>query len=235
MTPPRTEFGDERETSTTVVATGASGIVKTLGLCLGLVVVAAGLGFGYVYWLEPRLKARPAPVRVAAGTGTAAAPARPSHFSTPFIWKGVESPPVVPAAKAMLADDEPVFGIEANGKHRAYVVREMRQMTTHIVNDFVNGMPVTVTYCDIRDCVRGFTAEAVRQPLRINQGGWMAGRLILYVGNGFYFQDTGIPISDSFAPLPFTKVEVVRATWKEWREAHPDTEVAESLHPPMDK
>ncbi len=225
--PRRTEAGsgDPRRTPGAAGGAGlASSMLGSTALCLGLVALAAGLGVGYVFWLEPKLKgagkASQRPV-IPGGSGT--------RLSTPFICKGVERPPTVSAAEARLSDDAEVFGIVAKGKPRAYAVKQMQTMTTHVVNDFVNGMPVTLAYCPSRNCVRGFTAEGVNRPLRVNLGGWMAGRQVLCVDTGFYFQETSIPLSDNFPPLPYTNIEVTRTTWKSWRQAHPDTDVSEDF------
>ena len=56
-----------------------------------------------------------------------------------------------------MVTDQPVIGVTAGGRHRAYLVRALSLgAKSHIVNDVVGGVPVSVTYCDIYTCTRLF-------------------------------------------------------------------------------
>lgn len=152
-------------------------------------------------------------------------------FSTPFIWPGIRCPPVQPAAAVKLDDDAPVAGVVVRGKARAYLLKTMSKMTGHVVNDLVGDTPVTVTYCDKSDCVCGFTADTPGKPLDVYLGGF-GGKLMLKVGNTFYWQDTTEPThNNNPQPFPYQKLALEKTTWKKWRAAHPDTEVYTEMPP----
>ena len=59
----------------------------------------------------------------------------------------IDNPKFVKAADHQLPATEPVIGVHLNGEFRAY---PLRVLTWHeIVNDEINGMPITVTYCPL--------------------------------------------------------------------------------------
>ncbi len=65
-------------------------------------------------------------------------------------------PEAVPAASSGMKPDEVVVGVVSNGRARAYRLDAMRDRARHIVNDVVGGSAVTVTYCDLTDCIRSY-------------------------------------------------------------------------------
>ncbi|MFN0052945.1 MAG: DUF3179 domain-containing (seleno)protein [Planctomycetales bacterium] len=138
-------------------------------------------------------------------------------MSTPFILPGVQQPNVEPPEVAQLADDDEVIGISANGQDRAYLIRRMSSTRSHVVNDMFGDQPVTVTYCNRTDCIRVLTDAAQGEPLKIELGGWIKGKLALLIASDFLPQDSHkVPFQD----LPFQ-----RMTWKEWYASHPQTDV----------
>jgi hypothetical protein len=156
------------------------------------------------------------------------------HTWLPNEQNGVIRPPTVEAAKAGLKDDAEVLGIEVNGMSRAYRLSALCDITRHIVNDTVNGVPVSVLYCDLNDCARAYTGPASPNPLPIRQAGMKFGDLILKVGEVFYQHSTaqalggtGFPGAPdpSLPPLPFSPTAVTRTTWREWKQQHPQTDV----------
>jgi Protein of unknown function (DUF3179) len=158
---------------------------------------------------------------VAVGTP---APSDPMMM-TPFIMPGQYQPPTVPAEVAELDDDEEVIGISVNGRHRAYRLRAMASITCHVINDLFDDTPVSVTYCDQNECVRAFTGDPDGDSLPIMLGG-RARRMVLRVGNSFYFQDDVEPFNHKrMPPFPYPNYPYERTTWKKWRDAHPDTDV----------
>jgi hypothetical protein len=112
----------------------------------------------------------------------------------------------------------------------------MRDMTNHIVNDVVNGTAVTVTYCDLADCVRGFGGEARPTPLNIDQGGLLDGEMVLRIGRSGYLQKSQALIETDIghrpAPFPYAEVPLTRTTWAAWKAQHPETDVYEGITPP---
>lgn len=136
---------------------------------------------------------------------------------------------LLPAGKPGLSDDAEVVGVVAGGRSRAYALEALRAIHRHVVNDRVGGMPVTVAYCDRTACAKVFTAPGRDRPLDVAVAGWDGrteeGSLLLRVGPAVYRQDTGMPLNPDDAPFPYPKYDFVRTTWKEWRAAHPDSDV----------
>jgi hypothetical protein len=149
-------------------------------------------------------------------------------------------PGPVPAPQPMAADDfidrliqvsdaTPVIGVTTAGRSRAYVLRALRRPDTHVYNDLLGKVPVTVTYCDLDDCVRVFTSPDCRRPLDVAAVGpdpHHARKMLLRVGEQCYCQETGLPPDgEGTSPFPYADSPFVRTTWGEWRAAHPDTDI----------
>jgi hypothetical protein len=150
----------------------------------------------------------------------------PPAPSSPYSAPGIKTPEVVPAAKANLKDDASVIGIEANGRYRAYSEAAMTGMTSHVVNDLIDNIPVTVTYCDLANCARAFTGSQRGKPLEVSTGGMVDGNLALRIGTIWIKQPTGETMfGDGSAKSPLQDFPITRTTWKVWRERHPDTDV----------
>ncbi len=191
-----------------------------LTLILGTFLVALALATAYVYLVEPALARRP------AFTPTDGPPPGGTQPSTPFYWPGIRHPPTRPADRVELADDAEVVGVTVGGKARAYVLDAFRGPTRHVVNDLVEDVPVTITFCDRTGCVKTFTSDGRGTPLDVDTGGWYQNRLFLRVGGDAYYQDA--PRSGEYEespPFPYADLPVVRTTWKAWKTDHPETDV----------
>jgi hypothetical protein len=146
-------------------------------------------------------------------------------MSSPFMSPGLERPPTLPAAQAKLDDAEQVIGVLANGRPRAYRVLAMSNPTSHVINDVVNHVAVTATYCDRCNFAQVFTNDTPDKPLGINLAG-VHGKLVLKYGDAFFSQEDGKPMHPwTDRVLPFTTMSFVLVPWKQWREAHPETDV----------
>jgi hypothetical protein len=123
-------------------------------------------------------------------------------------------------------DDTEVIGVSTGGGHRAYLLGTLVATQYHIVNDVLERVPVSVTYCDRTDCARVFTgAGSLSLDLRVSGYSTDHG-LVLTTGTGQYFQKTSAPVAPGAAvPFPFRELPSVRTTWREWTGAHPDTSV----------
>jgi hypothetical protein len=151
----------------------------------------------------------------------------PSSDRSEFFSDGIRQPPTRSAEDARLADVEEVIGVEVGGKARAYRLEAMKNRGEHIINDIVSGVPVTVTYCDVANCVRAFTNPKGDAPLDISLGGLKGDRMVVIVGGTSFFQDSGQPLDPGAAgtAFPYESFRATRTRWKSWKEAHPDTEV----------
>jgi len=142
---------------------------------------------------------------------------------SPNMMPGIRKPATVPALAAHLPDDEPVIGVTVGERHRAYRVAALAPMISHVVNDVLGDTPVTVTYCNRSDCAEVFTADRVGQPLDVWSAGYVDG-LMLRMDGQFFMQKTRLPL-DGGRQVPLELMKHTRTTWKEWRDAHPDTDV----------
>jgi hypothetical protein len=207
--------------------------VRSVLLVVGSAVGTAAIGYG-VYGLSQVPPADSA-VRAPADRPTTDRPTASGlgagQPATPFVWPAVRTPPTVPAAQANLADDERVVGVVVHGRPRAYRIQALAKLTGHVVNDLVAGTAVSVTHCDRTGCTRVFTANT-GETLPIMTGGYQSG-LLLKVGDGFYRQQDGRPIDPRSGPMPLQDLEFREVTWKEWRTAHPTTDVYVADPSPM--
>jgi hypothetical protein len=144
--------------------------------------------------------------------------------ATPLIWPGIRTPPVVSAADARLDDEEEVVGVSVGSHHRAYALSAFQKEIDHIVDDLVDGVPVTMTYCNVTRCHKVFTSSEGGAPLNIDLGGRLGDELLLKVGDVFYGQTSGQPQSTWAKPFPYPEMPAERTTWKAWKTAHPDTD-----------
>ncbi len=181
-----------------------------------VVIVASTVVLGYY-------RARP-PVR--DGGDAARKKAGPSaQTATPFIMPGIRQPPMVKAADAKLDDDAEVIGVAVEGHPRAYVVKAFHGNITHVVNDLLGDIPVTVAYCDKCKSAQVFTDPKRGSPLEVKLGGFSDG-MLLHVNAVFYRHETLKPLSaENSVPFPHPSLAFETTTWKKWRERYPDTEV----------
>src|SRR5262249_11679267 len=140
---------------------------------------------------------------------------------------GVVRPPTVPAGLSGLRDDEEVIGVEVGGRARAYRLEALKDKSGHLVNDVVGGVPVSVAYCDLRDCTRAYTSRRVAGPLPLTLEGLRDGEMVLKANGVLYFHQTGAPVDvvHGGTAFPFDDLPWTRTTWKNWKQRHPETEV----------
>jgi hypothetical protein len=135
-------------------------------------------------------------------------------------------PRTLPADKARLDDNDLVIGVTVGDKHRAYLMRAMGGSPQyHIVDDLLGELPVSVAYCDRTHCSKVFTGGKSESVLDVAFGGFKDNHLLIRANGITYFQHNLQPLRSSAAPFPFREAEFEETTWKEWRKAHPDTDV----------
>lgn len=128
-------------------------------------------------------------------------------------FPGIQDPPLKLAAHSNLPDSTRVIGIEVNGEPCAIVLGAMVDPARHIINLVLNHQPVSVTYCDLADCVRVLTDERKAAiPLRVG-GLDMDDQMVLLFENQRYAQlSMKLPLQD----FPF-----VRTNLGAWMILHP--------------
>jgi len=188
-----------------------TGAWQTVGLLAGCLLVAAGGTFAWFHF---------------AGL-TRASDQKDMDLDLPPI----RQPLTFPATAGVPADME-VVGVSAGGKHRAYLLLALRPFQTHVVNDLLDSVPVTVSYCDGTSCIKVFRGKARGVPLDVSVGGWRQfdtggrGGLVLKVHGKRYAHSSGKALDPSSAArFPYEEVPFTRTTWKAWKQAHPDTDV----------
>jgi hypothetical protein len=140
-----------------------------------------------------------------------------------LTFPGIVKPPAEPAQSAKIRDDAEIVGLEVNGRHRAYCLDEMGAPSTHVINDLIDHIPVTVTYCNITGCIRVFTKpEQSDRPLNLSVRGLAEGQMVVRFNNSdFLHNSTDIPLKE----FTFQKT-----AWEAWKSAYPDTDVCTGLH-----
>jgi hypothetical protein len=138
-----------------------------------------------------------------------------------FIRKdvpGVDQPKLVSADIATIADSVDVIGVEINGRACALVLKSMSNIDEHVVNLVIGETAVTVTYCDLVDCVRVIkrSDSGKAGPIALRVAGVDVNKQLVlsYRGELYGQQSPGLPFEDH----TFT-----RTTWGQWKERHPGT------------
>jgi hypothetical protein len=185
-----------------------------------------------------------APLVVAGGVGWLMTVADSSARSLPVVqpvrrplstdlelwsYPGVVNLHIISASEADLRDDQLVIGVSVGGRHRAYLIDALRPLEGHVVNDYFADAPVTVSYCDLHECVKVYTDDGIEHPLDVGVGGTVGmigdGSMFLTVSDDRYRQDTGRPLrADAADPFPYAVTSHRRTTWGEWRATHPEPE-----------
>lgn len=138
----------------------------------------------------------------------------------------IDRPDVLPADKAALDEDTPVIGVFVAGKARAYLLEAFEHgPASHLVNDVLGGVPISVTHCDVSGCSRVFTGSVVGRPLDLSVGGQKNSRMVLKFGGQLYRQETSEPVDKSGSTFPYREYPAHLTVWGDWRRAHPETDV----------
>ncbi|MBL8814533.1 MAG: DUF3179 domain-containing protein [Planctomyces sp.] len=138
-------------------------------------------------------------------------------LNTPFITPPVIAPITFRADEVTLPDEQIVIGVVQGGHARCYVKDVMRPIASHVVNDTVGITPVSITFCDERDCVRVFTTDKEGQLPDVKVGGFMNDEMALMVNGRMYSQ------SSKDIPLPEAEYELTK--WGDWKAKYPETRV----------
>jgi hypothetical protein len=137
----------------------------------------------------------------------------------PNVVRGVRDPVTQSADIRLLDEEAEVIGVVVNGHSRAYVLQIMSfAPTRHVVNDLIEGVPVTATYCNLCDRVRVFTKEGSHEALDVAvDSALRQGKMLLLVDRREYLHDA--------EDVPLDEMDFERASWKEWKTEHPDSDI----------
>lgn len=133
-------------------------------------------------------------------------------MTTPFLAPPIANPDFVTRSECDLPDHESVIGILLKEGPRAYPLKALAGMQSHVVYGQNDQESYAVTYCDRTDCSRVFRQEGKFQ---ISTGGLLNGELSLVVNGKMYQQnDPSIPLNEH----PHTVT-----TLGEWMEKQPES------------
>ena len=139
----------------------------------------------------------------------------------------IDQPGYIPASDAFdLDDDDLVLGLVHGDVVRAYPVHILNHH--EIVNDDVAGEPIAITYCPLCGSGVAFRRELGGQTVEFGVSGLLHNSdLILYdrTSESLWQQITGLAIAGPRRGEALVAVPLAMATWGEWRQAHPGTEV----------
>jgi hypothetical protein len=136
-------------------------------------------------------------------------------------------PPSQAAKEANLRPDEIVIGVEVGGKAQAYQFAGFDSKSGHLVNDLVGGVPVSVAYCDLTECLRVYSDPRGSEPLDLSVAGTLNDEMIMRHAERMYFHKSGkgVEPGNGSPTLPYPLITPTVTTWNEWVTKHPDTRV----------
>ena len=106
--------------------------------------------------------------------------------------------------------------MEVDGQPCAFVLDALASKDSHVVNAVINDQAVSVSYCNLSECIRVFGDDSSSQPLSLGVGGldedW---NMVLMLADNRYGQRS--------KEIPLQDVEHERTTLGEWKESHPDS------------
>jgi len=121
--------------------------------------------------------------------------------------------------EAGLKDDDIMVAVQVGDQHRAYLLSDFFQTGSHVVNDLIDGVPVSITYCNQTDCLRVFTDAQSDQPLDLFTAAWMNDKMMLGVG----VKETIYEHDDP--KIPYADYKSQRIAFEKWCELHPEGRV----------
>jgi hypothetical protein len=136
---------------------------------------------------------------------------------TAMMLPGMIAPVTLIAKEARVNETEQVIGITIGDEHRAYIVNAFAPLGQKVVNDLINEIPITVTYCDLHERARVFTSTERGEYLTVGLGGWRNKEMFFYFDN--------IRFSHSSKNAPLADYPYIITTWGEWLEEHPNSRI----------
>lgn len=124
------------------------------------------------------------------------------------------------AADAMLDDHDKVVGLFLNGEARAYPQRIL--VWHEIVNDELQGKPVSITYCPLTGTALGFHRGDAELGV---SGRLVNSNLVMYDRDtdSEWPQMLGVAIDGPLAGQGLEEIRVIWTTWGAWKARYPET------------
>ncbi len=135
----------------------------------------------------------------------------------------IDSPRFVPTSEVdFLGPEDRVLSLTAFGETRAYPVPIL--VWHEVVNDWIEDLPLVITYCPLCGSGMAFLAEGVTGPLTFGVSGLLYNSdLVLYdrETESLWSQLLGQAIAGPLRGTRLRSVPLTHTTWDAWQEAHP--------------
>ena len=139
----------------------------------------------------------------------------------------IDEPKFVPASDVdWLLPNSRVIGLDIAGEVRAYPLAILNWH--EIVNDTVNGVPVSITYCPLCGTGMAFRRDFDGESTTLGVSGLLYNSdLLLYdrQSESLWSQVMGQAVSGPRKGERLIPVPIEHTTWEDWKKQHPQTEV----------
>jgi hypothetical protein len=132
----------------------------------------------------------------------------------------------VQEADEILEDSDLVIGVNINGDIRAYPLQIL--VWHEIVNDYVGGVPVAVTYCPLCFTNQVFNRTLEDGSVEFGTSGELYNsNLVMYdrTSKSLWSQALAQSIVGKYAGVKLERIPFDVAYWKEWKELYPESRV----------
>ena len=162
--------------------------------------------------------------------------------SMPWVTAGIINIKTDPADTDKVQPNEKVIGVVVNDRPRAYLLGAFDHVERTVVDDVVDGTPVTVTYYPMENIevepekrIRVFVDRHGSEALTMGLAGVEKGKMMIYCNENQYLQmGSRIPVwhdanedgekqDEEMHLLEDLEFEVV--TWSVWKKQHPETDI----------
>lgn len=125
---------------------------------------------------------------------------------------------------SFMSDSDTVIGLEINGEVKAYPLFIL--VWHEIVNDYVGGIPVLVTYCPLCYTNQVFERIIDGQEVEFGTSGKLYNsNLLMYdrLTESYWSQALGIAVKGELTGYSLNLIPFDVITWGDWKKLHPDT------------
>ncbi|MFC3282696.1 DUF3179 domain-containing protein [Litchfieldella rifensis] len=125
-------------------------------------------------------------------------------------------------AEGFLRDEDIVIGVYRHGEARAYPQRIL--VWHEIVNDEIDGEPLSITYCPLTGTALGFRRGDTELGV---SGNLVNSNLVMYdrATDSAWPQILGVAIDGELAGRGLEEFRLFWTTWERWKARHPETRV----------
>ncbi|QLH07056.1 DUF3179 domain-containing protein [Nitrosopumilus ureiphilus] len=125
-----------------------------------------------------------------------------------------------------MSDSDTVIGLEINGEAKAYPIFIL--VWHEIVNDYVGGVPVAITYCPLCYTNQVFERVIDGQEVTFGTSGKLYNsNLLMYdrLTESYWSQALGTAVKGELTGYQLDLVPFDVITWGDWKKLHPDTKL----------